>query len=300
MTSGDAGGNAGGGRPAGGTPTIGGTGGPGSGVRLDGKVALVTGGASGIGLASARRFARAGATVVVVDLDGDQAAAVAAELGGAALRADVASSDAWPSVIAAGRAAGGIDIVHLNAGVTTGQQEITELTDEEYRRIMGVNVDHVVFGTRACVPEMAARGGGAIVVTASLAGLVALPGDPVYTLSKHAVVGFVRAMAPRLQEQRITMNAVCPGMVDTPLLAGEVRDLLVDSGFPLIDPDAVAGAVVDCATGGATGMLMTVQAGSDPVAYRFARPPGPRVAGAEGRVPPGWLGDAGQPPPVTS
>lgn len=293
--AGDGGGGSAGGDRAGGGRASGGaaSGGP----RLDGRVALVTGGASGIGLAAARRFARAGMSVVLADLDGDRLAVAAAEVGGTGVQADVSKVDAWPALLDEARRVGGLGVVHLNAGVTTGQQEIAELTDQAYRRIMAVNVDHVVFGTRAAVPELSALGGGAIVVTASLAGLVAFPADPVYTLTKHAVVGFVRAMAPRLEQQGITINAVCPGMVDTPLIAGEVRDALVASGFPLIDPDAVARAAVACATGGETGQLMTVQAGSEPVPYRFARPPGPRSAGAQGRVPPGWLGDTGTPPP---
>jgi NAD(P)-dependent dehydrogenase (short-subunit alcohol dehydrogenase family) len=267
---------------------------------LDGKVAIVTGGASGIGLASSRRLAAEGATVVVVDANGDGAERAASELGGVALQADVGNVGDWARIIDAARRLGGIDIAHLNAGVTTGEEDITKVTDEQYRRILSVNVDGIVFGTRAVVPELVARGGGSVVATSSLAGIVAFAGDPMYTLTKHAVVGFVRSVAPRLAEHHITINAICPGLVDTPLIDGEIRDSLAGVGFPLIAPEAVAEAVLGCVLGDETGQAVVVQLGREAVAYRFGRPPGPRAPGVEGRIPPEWLADAGQgaPPPA--
>jgi NAD(P)-dependent dehydrogenase (short-subunit alcohol dehydrogenase family) len=260
---------------------------------LQAKVAVITGGASGIGLATARLLAREGASVLVVDRNGDAAAAAAAEIDGAAVVADVSRVEEWGTIVGAARALGGIDLAYLNAGVTTGEEDITKVTDDQYRRIMGVNVDGIVFGTRALVPEIAARGGGAIVATSSLAGIVAFPGDPIYTLSKHAVVGFVRSLGVRLAEDRITINAVCPGLVDTPLIDGEIRDVLAGSGFPLIAPESVAEAVLACMLGDATGQAVVVQVGREPTAYRFGRPPGPREPGVEGKIPPGWLADPG-------
>lgn len=265
--------------------------GPGAG----GRTVLVTGAASGIGLATARRFHDAGDRLLAVDVDPAGLERLADELGAETLVADVATPEAWAGIVEAVRRHGGVDVVHLNAGVTTGIEDIATLTDDAYRRIMGVNVDHVVFGARALVPELLASGGGALVATASLAGLVAFAGDPIYTLTKHAVVGLVRALAPRLADQGVTVNAICPGMVDTPLLGGEVRDMLVGAGFPLIDADSVAAAVFDLVAGGETGQLLVVQAGREPTPYRFARPPGPRQPGAEGQVPPGLLGDTGEP-----
>jgi NAD(P)-dependent dehydrogenase (short-subunit alcohol dehydrogenase family) len=262
---------------------------------LEGKVAVVTGAGSGIGKATARLLASEGATLIVVDINRDGVKATADEVGGVPVVADVGRVEDWRAVIDAARAQGGLDAAHLNAGVTTGEPDITRLSDDQYRRILSANVDGVVFGTRAVVPEIAARGGGAVVATSSLAGVIGFPGDPIYTLTKHAVVGFVRSLGPHLQAQNITINAICPGLVDTPLIDGEVRDALAASGFPMISAESVAEAVLGCILGEGTGQAIVVQAGRDPVAYRFGRPPGPRQPGAEGKLPPAWLADPGQP-----
>src|SRR4051812_37269172 len=152
---------------------------------------------------------------------------------------------------------------------------------------MRPNVDGVVFGARALAPELIARGGGAIVATASLAGLIAFSPDPIYTLTKHAVVGFVRALAPQLEPRGITVNAVCPGLTDTPLVAGEGRQRLEDVGFPLIPPTDIAAAVLACMTSTATGQAYVCQAGRPPVPYEFRGVPGPR----SGERPPEGLRD---------
>lgn len=253
---------------------------------LEGKVALVTGGASGIGLATARRLRAAGATVVIADLDVAAGEAAAAELGATFAQLDVGEPAEWASLVAdLVERRGGVDVAHLNAGVGTGIQLLTEVDDAAYRRIMRANVDGVVLGARAVVPAMAARGGGAIVATASLAGLIAFSPDPVYTATKHAVVGFVRAVAPQLEPLGITINAVCPGMVDTPLLGPDTVALLASAGFPLIAPDEVAAAVLECVLGTDTAQAVVVQAGREPTPYRFAGVPGPGGEFA-GRVPP--------------
>jgi len=253
---------------------------------LSGKVAVVTGGGSGIGLATATRLAEAGVSVAVVDLDGSSADRAAGGLGGLALQADVGRSDVWPGIVdAVITRYGGIDLAHLNAGVTTGEADITKVTDEIYRRAVGVNVDGVVFGIRALVPALSARGGGAIVATASLAGLIGFSPDPIYCLTKHAVVGLVRSLGPQLAEHHITINAVCPSIVDTPLI-DDMRDVLEGSGFPLIEVSAVSEAVFDRLVGEETGEAMVIQAGREALPFRFARPPGPRVGGTVGQMPP--------------
>jgi NAD(P)-dependent dehydrogenase (short-subunit alcohol dehydrogenase family) len=240
---------------------------------LEGKVAVVSGGGSGIGLATVKRLAGEGATVVVADLAEGEAGGVAARV----VKADVGSPADWDTVVAETEEAfGGIDLAYLNAGVTTGEIDITALTDAQYRRIMGANVDGVVFGARAVVPSMARRGGGAIVATASLAGLISFPPDPIYTLTKHAVVGLVRSLAQQLQAKGITINAVCPGIVDTPLVGADATANLRAAGFPIIDPDEIAQAVLDRMTGTGTGEAWVCQAGREPVAYEFRDVPGPR------------------------
>lgn len=246
-------------------------------LTLDGKTAVVTGGASGIGRATVDAARQAGANVVVVDLDESLGKTAAAAVDGLFVNADVAEPGAWARVVVESTDAfGGIDLAHLNAGVTTGTDAIDQLTDAQYRRIMGPNVDGVVFGVRALVPAMQARGGGAMVATSSLAGLIAFPPDPIYTLTKHAVVGLVRALAPQLAERHITINAVCPGITDTPLIAG-AKETLEASGFSIIPPSDIAAAVVACFTGTATGQAFVCQAGRGPIAYEFRQVPGPRV-----------------------
>ncbi len=253
---------------------------------LSGRVAVVTGGGSGIGLATATRLAEAGASVAVVDLDRDSAERVASDLGGLGLQADVGRPEVWPGIVDAVTSRfGGVDLAHLNAGVTTGEADITAISNDLYRRAVGVNVDGVFFGVRALVPALTARGGGAIVATASLAGLIGFSPDPVYCLTKHAVVGLVRSLVPQLAEHGITINAVCPSIVDTPLI-DDMRQVLEGSGFPLIDVAVVSQTVVDLLAGEGSGEAMVIQAGREPVAFRFPRPPGPRAGGVVGQLPP--------------
>jgi NAD(P)-dependent dehydrogenase (short-subunit alcohol dehydrogenase family) len=252
-----------------------------------GKVAVVTGGASGIGRATARLLAAEGARVAVLDLDRGGGQVVADEIGGWFLPADVAEPAAWRAAVdSVDGLAGGIDLAFLNAGVTTGQADIAALTDEQYRRIMRPNVDGVVFGVRAVVPSMARRGGGAIVATASLAGLIAYDPDPIYCLTKHAVVGLVRALGPQLAEKGITINAVCPGMTDTPLVAADKMAALRAAHFPVIPAEDIARAVVDRMIASDSALPWVCQAGREAIAYHHRRVPGPRAEGAEGLAPP--------------
>jgi NAD(P)-dependent dehydrogenase (short-subunit alcohol dehydrogenase family) len=258
-----------------------------AGATLAGKVALVTGGGSGIGRATCVRFAAAGATVFVVDRDRDAAATVAAEVGGDSFAADMGvSAEVDASFAACTDKFGGVDIAFLNAGISIGVSDIGALSDDEYYRMMRVNVDGVVFGLRAAIRAMDARGGGAIVATSSLAGLIPFPPDPVYDASKHAVVGLIRSVAPTLAAKGITANTVNPGITDTNILTGEAKRLLREVGFPIMEAAQIAEAVFGLVTTGVTGQCWVCQAGREPVSYEFRDVPGPRGVGAEGRRPP--------------
>jgi NAD(P)-dependent dehydrogenase (short-subunit alcohol dehydrogenase family) len=240
---------------------------------LDGRVALVTGGGSGIGAAVSRRLAAEGCRVVVADIVAENAAAVADEVGGRALTLDVGDVTAWePAVEGVVKTEGGLDVVHLNAGVATGEVDLVALTDDQYQRVLGANLNGVVYGARAAARAMAAAGtGGSIVATASLAGIIAFSPDPIYTLTKHGVVGFVRASAVPLAQYRITINCVCPGVVDTPLI-GVAREWLSQSGYPLIPPSDIADTVVRIVRGGGSGEAWTILPGKDPAPFEFAAP----------------------------
>ena len=264
---------------------------------LAGCVALVTGGASGIGRATALRLAAEGMRVCVVDRDGDAAAAVVEQIGGIAIVGDASLAADVDAAFARCRVElGGVDLAFLNAGIAIGRSDIGALDDDEYRRILGVNVDGVVFGARAAIRAMRDNGrGGVIVATASLAGIVPFPPDPVYALTKHAVVGFVRSLAPTVAGDGIQVHAICPGLTDTRILGDDTKAMLRDAGFPLMVPEQIAQAVVTAAGGlEPSGTCWVCQPGRPPLPYEFRDVPGPRTDGAEGRVPPGLHdGDSG-------
>jgi NAD(P)-dependent dehydrogenase (short-subunit alcohol dehydrogenase family) len=225
------------------------------------RSALVTGGRSGIGAAIVSALERDGVDVRVLDIaDGF----------------DVSDPRAWDAV-------GAVDLACLNAGVLAGESDMALVSDEQYRRIVGVNVDGVVFGVRRLAQVM---DGGSIVVTASLAGLIGTEQDPLYALTKHAVVGFVRSAAPQLAARGIRLNMVNPGFVDTPMLDDAGRAAFEAAGFPLLQPEDVVAAVLRAAEDEEVGQAWIVQPGRDPMKFRFPNLPGPRVEGKEGIQPP--------------
>jgi NAD(P)-dependent dehydrogenase (short-subunit alcohol dehydrogenase family) len=140
---------------------------------------------------------------------------------------------------------------------------------------MGINLDGVVFGTVAALPALKARGGGAIVATASLAGLTGTPMDPLYAANKHAVVGLARSLGPSLALDGIRFNAVCPGYAESKIIEG-FRDQLIESGLPIIPAEQVAATVLTLFTGDMTGECWFVQAGREAAAFNFRGIPGPR------------------------
>jgi NAD(P)-dependent dehydrogenase (short-subunit alcohol dehydrogenase family) len=243
---------------------------------LAGKVALVTGAAGGLGRATSRALADAGAVVVAADLDEEGARAIAAEVDGHAIACDVSDLDANRAAVQlAGERAGGLDLVFLNAGIGSGCGVDGDFDLELYRRAMGVNIDGVVFGTHAALPALRARGGGAIVATSSLAGLTGTPYDVLYSANKHAVVGLTRSLGPTLAEEGIRFNAVCPGFAESAIIE-PIRDMIAASGVAIIAPEKVAGAVVELFAGDASGECVVIQPGREPLAFAFRGVPGPR------------------------
>lgn len=238
------------------------------------RVALVTGGASGLGRATCLALAEAGAVVVVADVSEEAGRDVAARVGGQFVACDVSSLEANLDAVAfAQREAGGLDLAFLNAGVATGFGVDESFDLERYRRVMGINLDGVVFGTHAALPALRARGGGAIVATASLAGLTGTPMDPLYSANKHAVVGLARSLGPALAPEGIRFNAVCPGFAESALVA-PFRQQLVDEGFRIIPAEDVAATVLGLFAGDMAGECWFVQPGRTGV-FRFRNIPGP-------------------------
>jgi NAD(P)-dependent dehydrogenase (short-subunit alcohol dehydrogenase family) len=207
---------------------------------------LITGGRGGIG------------TAIAEALEGDVVRLDLPEF-------DVGSVEAWQAL------EGEFDAAFLNAGIGIGVEDVAELTDDDYARIVRANFDGVVFGTRECARRLMPHG-GSIVATASLAGLTGMPYDPLYTATKHAVVGFVRAAAPALERRGIRLNALCPGFTDTAIVEGEFRERVGDL---LMEPSFVAAAALDALRSEETGQAWVVQP-NRVLQFRFPNIPGPR------------------------
>ena len=249
-------------------------------IELAGRRAIVTGGASGIGRATATAFAARGAHVLVTDVDRDGGGEVAALIGGTFAHLDVADAEAWTAVVGEH---GPFDIAFLNAGISThqgippvdpaGRLPIAALTDDAYRRIMGINVDGVVYGMRAVLPGMAELGRGDIVATASMAGLHPIALDPVYGLTKHAVVGLVRSVAAGMQQlpgaPDVCVSAICPGFTDTGIVGPELRALIELRGLPLMAPEQVADVVLRSVRERVQGAQWVIWPGQEPNVYEW-------------------------------
>jgi len=205
----------------------------GMGTRLAGKVAIITGGARGQGEAEARLFAAEGARVMVTDVLDGEAATVAADIGAAArsMHHDVAREEEWAAVVVATLDAfGRVDVLVNNAGV----YHVVRIEDEplaEFNRILGVNLAGTFLGIRACIPAMRAAGGGSIVNISSVAGLEGFGGHAAYASSKWGVRGLTKVAALELGPDRIRVNSIHPGAIDTAMIVGLARPG-VDRGAP--------------------------------------------------------------------
>jgi NAD(P)-dependent dehydrogenase (short-subunit alcohol dehydrogenase family) len=226
----------------------------------NGKVALITGGGSGIGRATALALASEGASIVIADMNEDGAretVRLIEEAGGkaASVRIDVTKTDDLDRMIGfAEDTFGGIDIFHNNAGIGTPQPRFPAAKQDLWEKTLAVDLWAVIAAVQAVVPAMQRRGGGVIVNTASIAGLIAHAPDPIYAAAKHGVVGLSRSLAFLSAEANIRVNCVCPGVVDTPMVRGrpegmteaelKAREAFVNT-MPLIRPEEIAEAVLE-------------------------------------------------------
>jgi len=219
-------------------------------MEIKGKVAVITGGGSGIGRATALELARRGAAVVVADIREDGVAetvSLISALGGTARarRVDVSHADEIEAMLAySEQELGGIDILFNNAGITTAGG-YPDGDPGAAQRVVDVNLRAVILGTQLVLPRLRRRGGGTIVQTSSMAAFVGFPPDPVYAATKAAVVFLTHSLA-HLAAEGIRVNCVCPGLVDTPLLrqstAGETPAWL--EGARMLQPEDIADAVL--------------------------------------------------------
>lgn len=194
------------------------------------RVAIVTGGGSGIGAAAARALATGGVKVIVTGRRAEPLEEVADEIGGVAAVADVTSENDWRQVVALADAEfGGVDILVANAGIEAfGSVETVAL--DEWRAVQRTNVEGVLLGIRAVVPSMRRRGSGSIVVVSSVAGLSSGPEYAAYVTSKTAVIGLVRSAAVDLGPDRIRVNALCPGWTRTEMSERETELVAKEQG----------------------------------------------------------------------
>jgi 2-hydroxycyclohexanecarboxyl-CoA dehydrogenase len=244
-------------------------------VRLEGRVALVTGGGSGIGAATCRRLAAEGARVAVTDLNVDSARAVAEEVNGQPYELNVADDGSVRTAVAAVESGlGPVDVLVNNAGYDEFGFFVN--TDPDmWQRVIGVNLVGVIACTHAVLPGMQERRSGRIVNVASEAGRVGSPGSSVYSGAKGGVIGFTKAIAAEAARYRVTCNAVAPGPIETPLLMaakqlGDLGDRLINGMVSktvlgrLGQPDEVAATIAFLASDDAsyvTGETLGVSGG---------------------------------------
>ena len=246
---------------------------------FEGKVALVTGGASGIGRATALAFAREGAKVIVSDVDvdgGDETVRMIKNSGGEAtfVKADVSISDEVEALVRqAVETYGQLDCAFNNAGL---EREFTNPderhAEETFQSVIDINLKGVWLCMKYEIVQMLEQGSGAIVNTSSIAGLVGISGQPIYVASKHAVSGLTKSVAVEYADRGIRINAVCPGLVDTPLMeriyaSNPELKAEADSWQPIgrtAQPEEIAEAVIWLCSDKASfvvGHMMTIDGG---------------------------------------
>jgi NAD(P)-dependent dehydrogenase (short-subunit alcohol dehydrogenase family) len=250
-----------------------------------GSVALITGGTGGFGRALAAKLRAVEVIAVLADLDSERNRSVAADLGCPFVALDVTDRAANEAVVAQVEAEHGrLDAAYLNAGISAATSD-DDLDLDEFVRVVDIDLFGVVYGAQAARPAIRRAGGGAIVVTASLAGLSPMAGDPGYSVAKGGAIAFVRSMAPRLSRDGITISAICPGFADTAII-DPIREQFDKAGFPVLTADEVADAMVMAWTSAEPGAAYVVQPGVGVVPYRFKGVPSAKTAGGETAVVP--------------
>jgi meso-butanediol dehydrogenase/(S,S)-butanediol dehydrogenase/diacetyl reductase len=200
-------------------------------MRLESKVALITGGGSGVGAAAARLFAREGAKVVVTGRRPEPIAAVAAEIGGVSVAGDTSDpAHAAQAVAAAVSAFGGLDVVMASAGLGI-EASVGDMDDEDWRRTLDVNLTGPMMVTRAALPVMLRRGGGSVVLVSSTNAMAAAPTSVAYDASKAGLNALARAIAVDYGPRGIRANALCPGWIITPMGDESMDELATANGI---------------------------------------------------------------------
>jgi NAD(P)-dependent dehydrogenase (short-subunit alcohol dehydrogenase family) len=232
---------------------------------MRGRAALVTGAASGIGASVAALLSKAGANVALFDVDEAAGNELASRIGGIFIKCDVSNYDEFAEAVGSCINQFGVpSFVHLNAGVTTvGPHEpflaIEEVSLSQLRHIVGVNFNGVFNGLKLLIPRM--QKGGAITTTSSIAGLAAVPFDPLYCATKHAVIGLVRSVAAANEGTKLRINCICPGSVDTTIIPDAVRS----GGIKSMPPSEIATEILDMLTSAPNGEVRVKR--TDQAAY---------------------------------
>ena len=233
-------------------------------MELADRVCVITGAASGIGAAGARRFAAAGARVVVADVNVEAAEAIATEIGGLAVPVDVADEAAVDALVARTlERFGRVDLLWANAGIAGNRAPCAEQPAESWERVLRVNLTGVFFSFRAALRPMVAARRGVLLATASVAGMMASAGSPAYHVAKAGVLMLVRHVALAYAAHGVRCNALCPGLTDTPILdpfaaAMGGREALFARVLPTVPlrrvgrPEDIAGAALFLASDAAS------------------------------------------------
>jgi NAD(P)-dependent dehydrogenase (short-subunit alcohol dehydrogenase family) len=250
-----------------------------------GSVALITGGTGGFGRALATKLKERDVTAVLADLDSERNRQVATDLGCPFVVLDVTDRAANEAVVAQVEAEHGrLDVAYLNAGISSAKSD-DALDLEEFMKVVEIDLFGVVYGVQAARAAIRRAGGGAIVVTASLAGLSPMAGDPGYSVAKGGAIAFVRSMAPRLAAEGTTISAICPGFADTAII-DPIRAEFDKAGFPVLTAEEVADAMVLAWTSAEPGAAYVIQPGVGTIPYKFKGVPSAKTEAGETAVVP--------------